>query len=159
MTVQGKDDRGETEPTSNAREDLAALAEKYETLAAMRRAHDGGQPAPPRGEIRAFAARFPGALFELDTLPLDIIDGRARALRLATGGAGPVTILPWMMWMVRYHALVRADLARRRAGRSASGPRTRATSLAIATIAAESAATVDEVESALFARRRRGVTR
>lgn len=139
--------------------DLVALAEKYETLASLRRAHARGDAAPERATLRELTARFPGALFELDTLPLELIDARAAALREAAARAGEAEVPSWMRWMSRYHALVREDLARRRATPRAEAPRPRATSTAIAIIAAESGATKEEVEAALFVRGRRGVTR
>jgi hypothetical protein len=58
-------------------------------------------------ELRAFAAVWPGALKELDTLPTDEIERRARLC--ADGGDEP-----WMAWSLRYHELMRAALAIRR---------------------------------------------
>ena len=57
--------------------------------------------------LRAFAAAWPGALKELDTLATDEIERRARAC--AAGEAEP-----WMAWSLRYHELMRAALAIRR---------------------------------------------
>lgn len=149
--VGGSEDVGPAE--------LAELAEKYETLASLRRAHDRGEPPPSNIELRRLAARFPGALYELDTLALAVIEQRAADLRRA-GEPDESSDLPaWMRWMARYHVLVREILAARRAGPKAPTPRRRATAMAIEAIAAESGATEDEIEAALFARRRRGVNR
>jgi hypothetical protein len=90
-----------------SREALARLAYKYDTLAALRRDRERGAPVPPREVFRALAAEFPGCLAELDTLPLDVIDARAAALRRAGEGADPE---PWMGWLAAYHALFRAAL-------------------------------------------------
>lgn len=71
------------------------------------RAANIGDDADARAALRAFAAAWPGALKELDTLPTDEIERRARAC-----AAGDVE--PWMAWSARYHALMRAALAIRR---------------------------------------------
>ena len=87
--------------------DLARLAYKYETLAELRRARAAGASIPPKAIFKALADEFPGALNELDMLPLEIIDERAAALgRAARGGRGE----PWMEWLLAYHALMRAAL-------------------------------------------------
>ncbi len=138
---------------------LVALAEKYEALASLRRAHDRGEPAPDKATLRRLTERFPGALYELDTLPLAEIDGRAAALRDAAARFGEAERPAWMGWMWRYHVLVREDLARRRDEPKTAAPRPRATSTAIAAIASEAGASKEEVEAALFVRPRRGVTR
>lgn len=57
----------------------------------------------PRSELRALAAEFPGALRELDNLPLDVIDARADALE-----SGRTE--PWMAPLARCHGLLRAAL-------------------------------------------------
>jgi hypothetical protein len=106
--------------------------------------------------LAAIAGRFPGALFELDTLPIDAIEARAEALAAAAAGGATAD---WMRWMGRYHALVREELGARRAGRGAEGPRARATVLAIRRIAEEEGIAPERVERALFHRARRGIGR
>jgi len=86
---------------------LARLAEKYRVLGDLRRAHAAGAPIPERRVFRALAAEFPGALHELDHLPLEEIDRRRAALDRAAGGGERA---PWMAWMSGYHALMRAAL-------------------------------------------------
>jgi hypothetical protein len=86
---------------------LLRLAEKYQTLGALRRARAEGHAVPERAVFQALAEEFPGCLNELDTLPLDEIDARAAALAAAATG-GP--ILDWMAWLAGYHALLRAAL-------------------------------------------------
>ena len=66
-----------------------------------------GDGAEARAALRAFAAAWPGALKELDTLATAEIERRARACK-----DGDVE--PWMAWSVRYHELMRAALAIRR---------------------------------------------
>jgi hypothetical protein len=73
----------------------------------LRLAAAHGHSAAARAELRAFAAAWPGALRELDTLPDDEIDRR-----LAACEAGDDA--PWLAWMARYHELMRTALAVRR---------------------------------------------
>jgi hypothetical protein len=87
--------------------EIARLASKYRTLGDLRRAKARGEAVPPRGVFKALAEEFPGALNELDMLPLDEIDRRRAALDGAATGA-PVE--PWMAWLHGYHALMRAAL-------------------------------------------------
>jgi hypothetical protein len=136
-------------------EDLAALralAAKYRELAALRHARERGEPPPEREVFRKLAAAHPGALYELDTLPLPEIERRAEGLERAVTGLGPLE--PWMRWMVRYHQLVRDELSARRR-RRAAGPRSRATTAALRVIAGEEGTTADVIATALFSRPRR----
>lgn len=87
--------------------EIARLAYKYRTLGELRRAKARGEAEPPRGVFKTLAEEFPGALNELDMLPLDEIDRRQAALEGAARGA-PVE--PWMAWLHGYHALMRAAL-------------------------------------------------
>jgi hypothetical protein len=73
----------------------------------LRAAGAGGEDAAARAALRAFAAEWPGALKELDTLPTAEIERRVRACRDGSDE-------PWLAWMARYHALMRAALAIRR---------------------------------------------
>src|SRR5262245_5277212 len=96
---------------------LTRLHHKYEALADLRRARARGEPIPPKAVFKALADEFPGALYELDRLPLEDIDARRAALAEAIAG-GPAA--PWMTTMAMYHALYRAALqvkARARKGR------------------------------------------
>lgn len=86
---------------------LARLLHKYETLGELRRARARGEPIPDKGVFRAFAEEFPGALYELDRLPIEDIDARREALAAALAG-GPAAA--WMSAMAAYHALYRAAL-------------------------------------------------
>lgn len=87
--------------------DLGRLAQKYEALAALRRARARGEPVPEPRVFKDLARAFPGCLNELDTLPLDLLDARAAALAEAAAGA---PVAPWMAWISGYHALLRAAL-------------------------------------------------
>lgn len=88
-------------------EALRALREKYVEMRAMR-VEDDGDPE----RMRALAARFPGALREIDELPLETIDGRIAALDRALAGE-PVP--DWARYLAEYHAWMRAALRVRRA--------------------------------------------
>jgi hypothetical protein len=83
--------------------ELHALWRKYALLGELRRRHDA-QPPP---ELRPLAREFPGALRELDALPLDEIDRRSLSVELALRG-GPTEAL--LEWVSQYHALMRAAL-------------------------------------------------
>ncbi len=100
--------------------ELDLLADKYATLADLRRRHAEGEAPPTDGSLRKLARAFPGALRELDRLPLTEIDARERALRDAARG-GPLA--PWMAWLHGYHGSLRAALflkARQKRGAAAA---------------------------------------
>jgi hypothetical protein len=99
---------------------LAALAEKYRTLAGLRAHRDGPAPTVDRATLRALADRHPGCLRELDTLGQAELERRALAAdEAARGGARE----PWMDWVWAYHRLMRAALATKRAlGRDRPDP-------------------------------------
>ena len=86
---------------------LSRLLHKYDTLAELRAARARGEPIPAKAVFKTLAEELPGALHELDRLPLPEIEARRDALRAALAG-GPV--LPWMTAMASYHALYRAAL-------------------------------------------------
>lgn len=91
--------------------DLHALREKYREMKRLRLEHEAGGGGDPRAAMRALASRFPGALREIDELPMELIDARLASLERALGGA-PAE--PWMIALGRYHAWMRLALALRR---------------------------------------------
>ena len=95
------------------RRHVPSLARKYRTLLALRHAHarDGSVARP--AELRDLAAEFPGALRELDALPVEVMRARADALEAAHGSGADLA--PWMTAMAGYHALMRATLTIKRA--------------------------------------------
>lgn len=88
-------------------DELYALARKYRMLLDLRRAHERTGQVADRSYLQALAIAFPGALRELDRLPLEEIEARAIALERAAESGAPE---PWMQWLVAYHALLRAAL-------------------------------------------------
>src|SRR5580692_10487397 len=69
-------------------------------------------PSDPRVAMAALARRFPGALREIDELPLDIIRARIEALDATL--ANPSRAEPWMMAIAMFHALTRGALSVKR---------------------------------------------
>src|SRR5262249_41169035 len=62
----------------------------------------------PRVALGALALRFPGALRELDQLPLGDIEQRLAALEAVL--AGTLAVQLWMRLQVSYHGFMRAAL-------------------------------------------------
>jgi hypothetical protein len=86
-----------------ARSGPISLARKYQTLCELRR---DSAPFDPR-LLRQLASEFPGALRELDGLPLAELDRRLAAARAAERGSQPE---PWLGWMLAYHRRMRLCL-------------------------------------------------
>src|SRR6185295_11696638 len=87
----------------------ADLRAKYEEMRELRRTDDGS--SDPRERMAALAARFPGALREIDTLPLDEIERRIEAL--AHAERDPSRAMPWKKAQSRFHQLTREALRAR----------------------------------------------
>ena len=98
---------------------LAALADKYDRMHALRERLGRGAPsADDRVVLKQLAHDFPGSLRELETLRTNEIDERRRA---AHAGLGASTVPAWLMWTAAYHAAMRdaLDLRRDRNARTA----------------------------------------
>jgi hypothetical protein len=65
----------------------------------------------PRRAMAALASQFPGALREIDELPLESIVARVNALRACEGGAPTAS---WMEAMHLFHAFTRGALCAKR---------------------------------------------
>jgi hypothetical protein len=87
--------------------EVAALTDKYQQLLELRRARERGEPPPPRLVFQRLAARFPGALRELDRMPMPTLERRIAELALAR--ASGVT-RDWMAISASYHELLRFAL-------------------------------------------------
>lgn len=66
----------------------------------------------PRAAMAELARRFPGALREIDELPIDVI--RARIDALAAAEADRTRLQPWMPAHASFHRLARGALAVKR---------------------------------------------
>jgi hypothetical protein len=97
---------------------IAHLRAKYEEMRALRRA-DADGAAFDRARAARLAARFPGALREIDTLPMEELERRLAAVETAV--AEPNKAEPWMHAMARFHELLGGALVAKRwlAGRKA----------------------------------------
>jgi hypothetical protein len=111
--------------------DLRALREKYELILALRLEHDaerasgldhdaeraGAIDSPHRDErlrprLQSLAARFPGALREVDDLPL--ADVRRRIEELASAEHDATKVTTWMTALHLFHAMTRGALCAKR---------------------------------------------
>jgi hypothetical protein len=92
---------------------LSGLVDKYTRLLRLRSVVDA---LPPRAELRSLARQFPGALRELDRLPLPLIEARLRELeQVLAEGREPAL---WMSLQVSYHGFMRATLRIKRWSRA-----------------------------------------
>lgn len=140
-----------------AREDLERLAIKYRLLARLRREKAAGAPPPPKATFVALADEFPGALRELDALPLDEIDRRAAALeRAARTGDESSVVEPWMTWLAAWHRTLRAALAVKRRLRNGGAPSTERMASLVALASDLAALPLDEAFVLAVARPPRG---
>jgi len=87
----------------------AALRDKYAEMLRMRREDlASGGAHDPKQDMRALARRFPGALREIDELPLEEIEARVAAREgVVAGRAEPPE---WAIYFVDYHGWMRAAL-------------------------------------------------
>jgi hypothetical protein len=86
---------------------LAALRDKYREIKRLRDEHEAGIVHDPKRELAQLARRFPGALRELDELPMDEVHARLAALDGALGnGEAPA----WAALQIGYHGTYRAAL-------------------------------------------------
>jgi hypothetical protein len=103
------------------RHTLEQLSRKYGEMLSMRLAHDAGEESEARARERMaeLAARFPGALREIDDLELGVIRDRIGQLEAVLRGEGEVE--RWMEAVGLFHALARGALRAKRwlAGRKA----------------------------------------
>ena len=104
--------------THDLRASLGALRDKYERMLALRVAHVRAYEDPtfvepnPRRAMAALAEEFPGALRELDTLPLDEIERRIQSLGRAE--EEPSASEPWMHAQMLFHRYARGAVVTKR---------------------------------------------
>jgi hypothetical protein len=92
---------------------LCALRSKYQTMLQLRAA--GRAPSAPRAQLSALANECPGALRELDQLPIHFVEERLAAIEQALAQTAPVE--RWMELQSGYHGFMRATLRIRRLSR------------------------------------------
>jgi hypothetical protein len=94
--------------------DLRGIRDKYAEMLAMRLADLEGAPEPHhvRARMRRLADRFPGALREIDDLPLDEIRRRIGALDAVLAGEREAD--SWMEAVALFHAFTRGVLVAKR---------------------------------------------
>jgi hypothetical protein len=92
------------------------LLDKYIEMLALRRLDASGELVDPKPRMRALAKRFPGALREIDELPLEIIQSRIDALRRHAMEGADQEGEPekWVVAMLRFHVAMRDVLAIKR---------------------------------------------
>lgn len=100
-------------------ESVSALREKYLEIRRLRVEHAAGLEADPRRELAALARRFPGALRELDELPMPEIERRLLALDTIVERGAEVP--EWVRLQIGYHGLMRAALRIKRFARGRTG--------------------------------------
>ena len=88
----------------------AELFDKYSELVALRM-EVGTAAHSVRERLQRLAARFPGALRELDALPFDELARRKDAVKRAMDSGDAA---PWMDRMARYHRLLSGALVAKR---------------------------------------------
>ncbi len=87
---------------------LTALVDKYRCLRELRQRATGSDANEARAQMSALAKRFPGALRELDQLPMALIETRLAALcAVLEGRSAPQR---WMLLQCAYHGQLRAAL-------------------------------------------------
>ncbi|HEX4447751.1 MAG TPA: hypothetical protein VH044_13475 [Polyangiaceae bacterium] len=96
------------------RDTLEQLGSKYREMLAMRLSHASGDEDEDeaRRRMAELAARFPGALREIDDLEIGII--RERISRLEATLCGEAEIEPWMVAVGLFHSLARGALRAKR---------------------------------------------
>ena len=94
---------------------LTALREKYREIKRLRDEHARGSGDDPKARMKALALRFPGALRELDELPMELVELRLATLEAVVMGALPAP--EWATLQIGYHALMRLALRIKRMAR------------------------------------------
>jgi hypothetical protein len=105
-------------PSDRVRHELGELSAKYRIMRKLRVAqaedHAAGRDhRPEREELRAFAAQWPGALSEIDRLPMVTLDARLSEVDalLARPRASLDDLPTWMRGWIGVHRGLRGALA------------------------------------------------
>ena len=89
-------------------ETVRALRDKYREIKRLRDEHARGDEVDPRRAMAELARRFPGALRELDALPMSQIEERLALLEATVERGAPPP--EWARLQIAYHGLMRAAL-------------------------------------------------
>jgi hypothetical protein len=89
------------------------LLDKYIEMHALRCLDASGELVDPKPRMRALAKRFPGALREIDELPLEIIQSRIATLR-ESDSSPEKQPEKWVLAMLRFHVAMSDVLAIKR---------------------------------------------
>jgi hypothetical protein len=89
---------------------LGPMLSKYSEMLRLRLGDLDGTIEDPRTAMAALAGRFPGALREIDELPLDELLRRVRCLEAVSRGEDGQDAGQWAPVHDRYHALLRGAL-------------------------------------------------
>ena len=84
------------------------LLEKYQEIYRLRSVDCSTEQHEVRDQMRRLAARYPGALRELDRLPPEVLD--ARIIHLQKVIAGEESALPWVALLDAFHTRLRAEV-------------------------------------------------
>jgi hypothetical protein len=94
---------------------LTGLRTKYLVIRELRVAAAVDSAVAPRARLAALARAFPGALRELDQLPMEHVEARLLAIDRALAEADEPEV--WMRLQAGYHGFMRAALRIRRLSR------------------------------------------
>jgi hypothetical protein len=94
---------------------LTGLHTKYVAIRELRLAAAVDSSVAPRAKLAALARAFPGALRELDQLPMEFVEARLLAIDRALAAADEPEV--WMRLQAGYHGFMRAVLRIRRLSR------------------------------------------
>jgi hypothetical protein len=99
--------------------DVRGLREKYTRMRTLRVLHEQKKQDPsfeepdPRNEMASLAEEFPGALREIDVLPLEVIEDRIKELTLCEKDPERARAA-WMVAQTLFHRVARGALKTKR---------------------------------------------
>ena len=101
---------------------VTELLQKYSTMRAMRLRAKTHPEEAPKAQMAALARRFPGALREIDQLPMHEIEFRIEVLQRARDDGASMP--PWGELQWGYHSTMRASLRIKRLVAACADPAT-----------------------------------
>lgn len=125
---------------------IVSLRDKYVEMKRMRLDES---PVDRREDMARLAERFPGALREIDELPLEHIDERIAVLDRVVAGEQPVP--DWARFLARYHGWLRAALRIKRLTLDADDDAAAMALVRAAYVAAEDEPPLERIDAATLA--------